>query len=122
VIDDAFNSNPVGAKNAVEILSEFSGGRKFIITPGMIELGELEKEKNEEFGRNIGKSKIDTVLLVGKERTKPILEGIRSTPEGREKDIRVVDSLFEANDILDTEAEDGDVVLYENDLPDSYNA
>ena len=122
VIDDAFNSNPVGAKNAVEILSEFSGGRKFIITPGMIELGELEEEKNKELGRDIGKSKIDTVLLVGKERTKPILEGIQSTPEGRVKDVRVVDSLFEANDILEAEAEDGDVVLYENDLPDSYNA
>src|SRR5690606_484543 len=36
VIDDAFNSNPVGAKNAVEILGQFEGGRRVIVTPGMV--------------------------------------------------------------------------------------
>ena len=122
IIDDAFNSNPVGARNAVEILDSFPGGKKFIITPGMIELGELEQEKNREFGVQIGQSDIHTVLLVGKERTEPILKGIRSTEKGENKDVRIVSSLFEANDILYGESEKGDVVLYENDLPDTYNS
>ena len=122
VIDDAFNSNPVGAANAVEVLSSFQQGRKFIITPGMIELGEKEADKNEEFGRQIGESNTDVAILVGEERTKPILKGIQSTKKGKEKEVRVVNSLFEANDLLKSEGQKGDVVLYENDLPDTYNS
>lgn len=120
VIDDAFNSNPVGANNAVEILSQFDTGHRIIITPGMIELGELEEQKNREFGEAIGRAGLDLVVLVGASRTKPILQGIRSTgfPEDR---IRVVGSLFEANDIVQDYASAGDVILYENDLPDTYN-
>lgn len=121
VIDDAFNSNPIGARNAVNILESFSSGRKIIITPGMIELGKREKEENEQFGRHIGNADIDVVILVGKERTQPILKGIQSTEKGKAKEIRVVKSLFEANDILKSEGREGDVVLYENDLPDSYD-
>ena len=37
VIDDAFNSNPVGSKMALDVLKSFEG-RKIIITPGMVEL------------------------------------------------------------------------------------
>lgn len=122
VIDDAFNSNPVGAANAVEILSSFPDGRRFIITPGMIELGDKEAIENEEFGKQIGDSEIDVAILVGEERTKPILKGIQSTEKGREKEIKVVNSLFEANDFLKSEGREGDVVLYENDLPDTYNS
>lgn len=120
VIDDAFNSNPVGARNAVEILSQFKTGRRIIITPGMIELGKLEDKKNREFGEIIGRSGLDLVILVGKERSKSILNGIRSTDFSDDK-VRVVNSLFEANDIVREYARAGDVILYENDLPDTYN-
>ena len=120
VIDDAFNSNPVGAKNAVEILSQFDSGRRIIITPGMIELGELEAEKNFEFGQAIGQANLDLVILVGDQRTQPIQRGIADTGFDSEK-VKVVASLFEANDLARDFAKEGDVVLYENDLPDSYN-
>jgi len=121
VIDDAFNSNPVGAKNAVHVLESFSGGRKIIITPGMIELGELEEEENRRFGRHIGNAAINLAILVGEEQSRPILEGIRSTDNGKGMEVKVVNSLFEANDFLKEYSRDGDVVLYENDLPDTYN-
>ncbi|MFH5884135.1 UDP-N-acetylmuramoyl-tripeptide--D-alanyl-D-alanine ligase [Halalkalibaculum sp. DA3122] len=120
VIDDAFNSNPVGARNAVEILSQFESGRRIIITPGMIELGELQEQKNREFGEAIGRAGLDLVILVGKKRTQPILKGIHSVGFPEEQ-VRVVNSLFEANDIVRDFARAGDVVLYENDLPDTYN-
>ncbi|MDZ7716296.1 MAG: UDP-N-acetylmuramoyl-tripeptide--D-alanyl-D-alanine ligase [Balneolaceae bacterium] len=120
VIDDAFNSNPVGAKNAVEILAQFNSGRRIIITPGMIELGELEAEKNIEFGEAIGRANLDLVILVGDQRTEPIQKGIAKTGFDTEK-VKVVSSLFEANDIARDFAAAGDVILYENDLPDSYN-
>ncbi|MEQ8578973.1 MAG: UDP-N-acetylmuramoyl-tripeptide--D-alanyl-D-alanine ligase [Balneola sp.] len=120
IIDDAFNSNPVGAKNAIEILAQFSSGRRIIITPGMVELGEIEFEENKKFGEVIGKANLDRIILVGEERAKPILEGINSV-DGHKENITVVNSLFEANDILKSFIQAGDVVLYENDLPDLYN-
>ena len=111
IIDDAFNSNPVGAKNAVEILGKFNSGRRIIITPGMVELGEIEIEENKKFGEAIGMADLDKIILVGKERAEPILKG----------KVQVVNSLFEANDLLKEYVQSGDVVLYENDLPDVYN-
>lgn len=120
IIDDAFNSNPVGAKNAVEILGSFKSGRRIIITPGMVELGDLEEIENKLFGVAIGKANLDLIILVGKERSIPIQDGIE-TVEGQWEKVRVVNSLFEANNILKEFAQPGDVVLYENDLPDVYN-
>lgn len=120
IIDDAFNSNPVGAKNAVEILGKFDSGRRIIITPGMVELGEIEFEENKKFGEAIGLADLDKIILVGKERAEPILEGIESISGQKEK-VRVVNSLFAANDLLREYVQPGDVVLYENDLPDVYD-
>lgn len=121
VIDDAFNSNPVGAENALEVLSSFPSGKKIIITPGMIELGELEDQKNREFGEQIARANLDLVILVGQEQTAAIRDGLKAVQNSESAKIVVVDSLFEANNILDEFSEPGDVVLYENDLPDTYN-
>ncbi|MEX0823408.1 MAG: UDP-N-acetylmuramoyl-tripeptide--D-alanyl-D-alanine ligase [Balneolaceae bacterium] len=122
IIDDAFNSNPVGAKNAVDILSSFESGRRIIITPGMIELGDRESEENEKFGEHIARSAIDLIILVGEEQTQPIRRGIQKSVNGPEVNVKVVNSLFEANDIVMDYAKPGDIVLYENDLPDTYSS
>ncbi len=122
VIDDAFNSNPVGAKNAVDVLASFKSGKKIIITPGMIELGELEDEENQKLGEYIAKADLDLIILVGDEQTKSIQKGIKESKNGEALDVRIAKSLFEANDILKEFASPGDVVLYENDLPDTYNS
>jgi len=121
IIDDAFNSNPVGARNAVDILASFETGRKIIITPGMIELGELEEEENRIWGNHIASSAIDLVILVGEEQTWPIHEGIDASGSPNKPEVRIAKTLFEANDILHEYARPGDIVLYENDLPDSYD-
>lgn len=120
VIDDAFNSNPVGARNAVSVLSGFKTGRKYIITPGMIELGGLQREENHKLGLWIAEHAPDHVYLVGREQTKPLFDGLI---EGYypEEQITVVKSLFDANDLLKQRLAEGDVVLYENDLPDTYS-
>ena len=71
-IDDAYNSNPVGSKSALEVLSMMPG-LKIVVTPGMVELGAKEEELNREFGRQIASiSKADYVVLIGKKRTIPI--------------------------------------------------
>jgi len=120
IIDDAFNSNPVGAKNAVEILAKFTGGKRIIITPGMVELGDREFEENELLGREIGKYDLEKVLFVGKKRSEPLVKGYLAAG-GAPENMVVVSSLFEANELIKPLLTAGDIILYENDLPDSYN-
>ncbi|MFB6098441.1 MAG: UDP-N-acetylmuramoyl-tripeptide--D-alanyl-D-alanine ligase, partial [Salinibacter sp.] len=119
IIDDAFNSNPVGARNAVEILSKMHGGRRVIVTPGMVELGDRQWEENEALGRFIGQHDLDLVALIGKDQTAPLQEGLKKTPFPDDR-VKVFSSLSEAQDFLRTYLHPGDVVLYENDLPDQY--
>jgi UDP-N-acetylmuramoyl-tripeptide--D-alanyl-D-alanine ligase len=119
IIDDAFNSNPVGARNAVEILGQFNNGRRIIVTPGMIELGERQQAENRAFGEHIARH-ADLALLVGERQTRPIVEGLQAAgfPDDR---IKVFTSLFDAQAFLQQDLQPGDVILYENDLPDQYN-
>ena len=118
VIDDAFNSNPVGSKLALAVLKQFAG-RKIIITPGMVELGERENELNREFGKQMAES-VDVAILVGVKRSKPIVEGLRAK-KFDENSIYVVSNLEEATERLGKLTQAGDVVLFENDLPDNYD-
>jgi len=62
---------------------------------------------------------VDVAILVGDEQTAAIQRGIEETIPGETK-VHVVESLFAANDLLNELAAEGDVVLYENDLPDNY--
>ncbi len=119
IIDDAFNSNPDGAKAALDVLDAFKTGKKLIVTPGMVELGDEEYEANKNFGRQIA-DVCDYVILVGKERTKPIFEGLVEKKFQQDK-IFVVDSLNEATSVFGPLMQYGDVVLFENDLPDNYS-
>lgn len=119
IIDDAFNSNPVGAANATEVLGQFRGGTRVIVTPGMIELGDSEEALNKQFGKQIA-ANVDHAVLVGPIRTAPIAAGLREEgfPESR---IHIVKSLYEAQDWIAATLLPGDIVLFENDLPDQFN-
>ena len=118
IIDDSFNSNPVGAKNAVDVLGLFNT-KKIIITPGMIEMGEKQEELNKTFGTQIAKV-ADEVYLIGPKQTKPIYEGL--IQEGyKEENIKVKNSFNEAfNEVKASNGNKNITVLFENDLPDSY--
>lgn len=118
VIDDTFNSNPVGVKAALEVLNQFKEGRKIIITPGMVELGDKEEESNREFGVRIS-TVCDYVILVGKNRTKPIYKGLKESGYN-ENNIIVVQNLDEATKEFQKIVRPKDIVLFENDLPDNY--
>lgn len=119
IIDDAFNSNPIGTKAALDVLGQFKEGKKIIVTPGMVELGEMEEEANREFGTNIGKV-CDYVILVGENRTKPIYEGLMEV-NYNPANIFIVNNLEEATAHIGRLAKPKDVVLFENDLPDNYS-
>lgn len=119
IIDDAYNSNPVGSRMAVEALGRFTGGKRIIVTPGMIELGDKQHELNAQLGANIAKN-VDIAVVVGQYNRKAILEGIEKAGKLSEEQIIVVDSFNEAQQWLGTHLQKGDTVLYENDLPDTF--
>ena len=119
IIDDAFNSNPVGARNAVEVLGAFDTGRRVIVTPGMVELGERQEDENRTLGEHIA-DHVDLAVLIGESQTKPIVEGLKAR-QFPEEHTRVFSSFFDAQAFLQGYLKEGDVVLYENDLPDQYN-
>lgn len=118
VIDDAFNSNPAGAHAALDVLSKFPG-RRIIVTPGMVELGEKEAEFNRTFGREMASS-ADVCVLIGKKHTLPIQEGLLAAGYPA-SDIHTFASLSDATAWLKGFMKPGDFVLYENDLPDHYS-
>ena len=93
IIDDSFNSNPEGAKNAVEVLN-LMPNKKIIITPGMIEMGKSQDTLNKNFGKQMAKV-ADEVYLIGPKQTKPIYEGLieEKYPEAN---IKVKNSFNEA--------------------------
>ncbi|MYH81140.1 UDP-N-acetylmuramoyl-tripeptide--D-alanyl-D-alanine ligase [Candidatus Poribacteria bacterium] len=118
IIDDSFNANPVGAKAALEVLTEIGAGKKVLVTPGMVELGEREYEENRRLGEQAA-DVCDLVILVGPTRTTPILEGLKAA-EYPSQQIIVALNLEEVKQHLATQVQAGDVVLFENDLPDNY--
>ncbi len=118
IIDDSYNSNPEGSKTALEVLSLMEGC-KYIITPGMIELGEKQYELNKEFGKEIAKV-CDKVYLIGKNQTKPIQDGLTDAKYSFDN-VKIFNQFKEAyNDIIKTSGNKKSVILIENDLPDSF--
>jgi UDP-N-acetylmuramoyl-tripeptide--D-alanyl-D-alanine ligase len=118
VIDDAYNSNPEGAQAALEVLEQHPATRRLLVTPGMVELGEMEVECNRRLGRQAA-AVCDLAILVGPARTAPIREGLAEAGMDAES-VHVVRDIAEATTLLGRLTRSGDVVLFENDLPDTY--
>lgn len=118
IIDDAFNSNPSGSKMAVDVLAQFTSGKRIIVTPGMIELGSEQYNLNHTFGRHIGES-LDIAIVVGEYNREAIVSGINESGF-EEKNLYTVATFNEAQAVLGKILGKGDTVLYENDLPDTF--
>ncbi|MGB9666163.1 MAG: Mur ligase family protein [Candidatus Cryosericum sp.] len=118
IIDDAFNANPAGFAMAMEVLAVFSP-RRILVTPGLVSLGQEEESANFEAGRRAAAA-ADKVVLVGPKKTRPVREGLLAAGF-REMDIMTVRSLEEVTQLLQSILSPGDTVLFENDLPDTFN-
>ena len=119
IIDDAYNSNPEGARAAVETLKMFDGFR-ILVTPGMVELGEKMYECNKRFGTQAA-SCCDYAILVGEKQAPPIRDGLLEGGMAEDK-------IYTARDFseaiahayaLDTHGKKP-FILLENDLPDNF--
>ena len=119
IIDDAFNSNPDGSRMALDVLGSMTGGKRIVITPGMIELGDKQDYYNEKFGEHIAET-CDIAIIVGQYNRESIARGVKLKGWKENEQLIIVDTFNEAQAILTKIAKKGDTVLYENDLPDTY--
>lgn len=122
ILDDSYNSNPIGFKSALEVLNAIPGDRKILVTPGMVELGEIQETENRKAAMEAA-SLCDLVAVVGNTNKEALVEGLR---QGGIKDEQLLQ--FENRDsalsfLMNQEnRREGDVILIENDLPDLYEA
>ena len=83
-----------------------------------IELGEIEKQENKEFGKRIAKV-ADVVIIVNQVHREAIESGLQEENFNEENIIKV-NNLTEVIALFKTFLKEGDIILLENDLPDSY--
>jgi UDP-N-acetylmuramoyl-tripeptide--D-alanyl-D-alanine ligase len=118
VLDDTFNSNPLGARLALSRLEmEAPAGRCVVVTPGMVELGASQREENAAFAEAAA-AVVAHLVVVARTNREALSEGARRVPGGAE--VVLVDRLDGAVAWVREHLGVGDAVLYENDLPDHF--
>ena len=119
LIDDAYNSNPAGFTSALKLLSllKRDGGRRILVTPGMVELGSAHDSEHKIIGKLAGEH-VDVLLPVLPERIEEFNEGYRSA--NLSGIVIPCPNFTAAREWLEINVRKEDVVLMENDLPDLY--
>jgi UDP-N-acetylmuramoyl-tripeptide--D-alanyl-D-alanine ligase len=115
IVDDTYNANPDGAKQALDHAAELSRGHKlWVITPGMVELGAQQAERNAAFAAQVMAVPNATLVVVGDTNRRPLVAGSQA------ERLVLARSRSAAMEVVGASAQAGDVVLFENDLPDHY--
>ncbi len=117
LIDDAYNSNPEGAKMALDTLA-MSEGCRVLITPGLVELGQREEEENTALGAYAA-SRCDYAIIVGEHNRAAIAAGLEQGGFDKAK-ISPVKTIEEAFSVLQSLSDSNKFALLLNDLPDNY--
>lgn len=118
-IDDTYNSNPAGAAAALVTLQHQAiannSSRTALVTPGMVELGDRQFEENRRFAAAASEVCTD-IVIIGATNRKALVAGAH---EGRARVVLVEDRPG-ATAWVKENTSAGDVVLFENDLPDHF--
>ena len=118
LIDDAYNANPDGCKMALDVLNMMPG-KRIVISSGMIELGNKTYELNKELGEYMT-SNADIAILIGKEQTKPVYDGLIAK-KFKKENIFVLNNINDAFKLLDEIKDKETYILLQSDLPDIFN-
>lgn len=118
VVDDSYNGNPDGAREAVRVLARFKNKRKIYVTPGLVEMGSRSAEIHRSIGTDLAPV-ADIVILIKNSATGYIAEGLKAG-EFKNQDILWFNTATEAHAALPAILKSGDVVLFQNDWPDNY--
>ena len=120
IIDDTYNANPAGATAALRQLARLAGPdgdgrRRVVVTPGMVEMGTRQADENTRFARAASEIATD-IVVVGLTNAAALTAGARA---GTAAVVRVP-TREHAVAWVSARVGPGDVVLYENDLPDHF--
>lgn len=119
ILNDAYSANPVGVVSALRALSLHQSGRRLLITPGMVELGDLMEPENRKLGQAAAQHATD-VMLIGAKQTAPIRAGLLDAGFDDDR-VHTVETLSESIEWYKRNLKAGDTVLFLNDLPDTYS-
>jgi UDP-N-acetylmuramoyl-tripeptide--D-alanyl-D-alanine ligase len=126
VIDDTYNANPAGAAGALELLARLTAAaagdndhKRVVVTPGMVELGTRQADENAVFGEQVARLATH-LLVVGQTNARALVAGWRRAPEEERAQLVRCPTRPQAVAWVTEHLGPGDVVLYENDLPDQY--
>lgn len=117
IIDDSYNANPVGCSEALNVLKLFNG-EKIVVTSGMVELGSVQYEKNFILGKQIA-GIANKVLIMNEINKKAILEGLKVVGFNEDQ-IFFAKTREEQKEVLKEITKGESVILFQNDLPDTY--
>lgn len=115
IVDDAYNSNVAGAKAALELLS-MTKGRKIVIAQGVVEMGKEREAANREIGAALAKAS-DVTVFTGI-NAKYLSEGYYAN--GGQGETHFAKNLEKAQEIFSKMLKPGDIVFFQNDIPDNY--
>ena len=118
VIDDTYNANSDGIKCALDVLATFKNRRKIIVAQGVIESGTQSEKLNMEVGEAMA-NVVDLAILIKSGISDYILNGLLGASFERDR-ILIFDTFKEMEQSLPSITSAGDVILFQNDLPDQY--
>ncbi len=139
IIDDSYNSNFEGFCQALEVLNMFDG-RKIVVSPGVVELGNKQYETNFQLGEMVFEV-ADIFVIMNKTNKEALSQGakkyllnsknkdkntqktqkiVKKIKKNNKKQVFFANTRAEQVNILKNILQDGDVVLFENDLPDNF--
>lgn len=113
ILDDGYNSNILGATYALEVLKTHSG-KKYIITPGFVEMNKEKELLVSLFSKEINNS-CDVCILVKNEFTNLLGKYLSESIE-----VFYVNSFDEGFELFIANKPYNSILLIENDLPDAY--
>lgn len=118
ILDDTYNASIEGSQRALQVLDNFKGHRKVVVTPGLVELGTMERVANYDLGKRMA-GVADLVIIVNKTHYLSIKQGLLDAGYD-EKNILQADTMEATKQLLEQNVKPNDVILWENDLPDNY--
>ena len=122
ILDDSYNSNPIGFASALEVLAVLEGGRKILMTPGMVELGDIQAAENRQVALKAA-SICDLAIVVGDTNKDALKAGLLEGGLAPDKLMEFPNRDLALAYLTSPEHRQAkDMILIENDLPDLYEA
>ena len=105
LIVDAYNANPTSMMAAIDNFDIMEGENKMAILGDMLELGEQSELEHQNIVRRLIESKIERIILVGKEFSKCIMHNAQCTIDTRFVVYESLDAMLETQCIASLQSQ-----------------